>query len=260
MDQELTTTLKDATDNLRKLFEADLRVIGVRIDCIEKSTTSFEDRITRVPTEVDKQVGHLRELLMSEIDNMKQMVLGIHGRIDRQLKEIEERSETYARNRRESVTATFASQRELNDAHDRASAEAITKAEIATKDQIKALSDIRESTTKALEQKIEDSNKRFETILATLTSRMDRSEGNMLGAQHNRDDARGNIMLAISVGVFILGIGGALVTVVSNINNRSPIPVYAPPPYAPQSYTPSPSQPAQPQISVVPVVPVPVPK
>ena len=46
----------------RTLVEAKLDILRQRLDGIDKATIIFNETLTRVPTDVDKQVGNLKEL------------------------------------------------------------------------------------------------------------------------------------------------------------------------------------------------------
>jgi hypothetical protein len=51
-----------SVSSLREVIDAELRTIATRLDGIEHATTIFNENLTRVPTDTDKQISHLREL------------------------------------------------------------------------------------------------------------------------------------------------------------------------------------------------------
>jgi hypothetical protein len=68
-------TMIREVEHLKDLHEGRIHAVEemlkTRVDAIDKATTLFETNLTRVPTEVDRQITHLRELLESK--------LGSHG-------------------------------------------------------------------------------------------------------------------------------------------------------------------------------------
>jgi hypothetical protein len=84
--------------------------------------------------------------------------------------------------------------------------------------------------------------------ISALEAKVATSEASASGARNYRDDAKSNLMAVVAVISVLIGVGGVVAALITNSNGHS-APVYTlsgqPPPVTPQ-------------VSVVPVVPVPV--
>jgi hypothetical protein len=94
-------------------------LVGTRLDAMDKAMTLFNENITRVPTDVDKQVGHLKSLTWERFET----VMSRFGAIDAQLKDRDSRREAenkqfaLAVDKAESaITKQMDQQRQTNDA------------------------------------------------------------------------------------------------------------------------------------------------
>lgn len=251
----ITEQIQNGIENSRTLFEADLRAIDIKLTAIDKAASLFQENLFRVPTEVDKQVGNLKELHQVEIDVIRNDVAELRIQIGKQFQEAEARNEIYASNRRAAVAATFQTQKDLMDLQHKASEAAIAKAETHTADQIKSLAEIANTTTRAMDQKFADMAKSTDQKIADLVGRMDRSDGVAKGAQDNRNEKR--LDTTSSIGLLAIIFAGVSVTVgllTYLASTRVTPATYQLQPYQAQQFV----SPTPPQVSVVPVVPVPV--
>jgi len=132
--------------NLRELMEA--RVAGIeeltksRISAIEKSIEVAHDDLVRVPTDVQKQVGNLRDLHEEKF----------HA-VEARFKERDARFEQKDRDMKTAIDAAFAS----------ASA-AVAKSEAVTSKQIDQQANLIQTETRALSGRIDDVKERLTKV------------------------------------------------------------------------------------------------
>ena len=124
--------------NLKELFET-------RIDAIEKAIQVAHDDLVRVPTEVMKQVGHLKELHDEKFN-------GIEARF-------QERDVRFAQKDRDMKTAT--------DAAFQSASAAVAKSEAVTAKQIDQQSNLIQTETRALGGQISDAKERLTRLEST---------------------------------------------------------------------------------------------
>ena len=153
-------------------------ILETRLDAIDKATTIFQDNLTRMPTEVDKQIAHLKEL-------HEQKFLGIQT----QFSERDTRVEETARSTKIAVDAALSAAKEAVVAQNLASAAAIAKSETATSKQIDGIQILIASNNKAQDEKIDD-----------IKGRLDRGEGQTQGHESTVVDSNRNYALIISIG------------------------------------------------------------
>lgn len=150
--------------------------IAVRLDAMDKAMILFQENLTRVPTDVQKEVGHLREF-------HDQMFADIHA----QLKERSDRRKSEKKAAEDALAAALQAQKELALAQDTANAAAITKSQDATDKQVDGIKAMVDANFKSLDDKI-----------AIINGRLDRGEGGHVGASEYRKDNRDHTGLIIA--------------------------------------------------------------
>ena len=179
--------------NLRQLLEA-------RLDGIDRATEVFQQNLTRVPTEVDKQVLRLRELHDERFSAAKEARNGLAEGIQKQFDERDIRSKASELSAQVAVSAALQAQKEAAAAQNDSNAAAISKSEVATTKQIDGILALLASNTKAIDEKI-----------SSTVARLDRSEGgqtSLLGSQ-STTIAIVAIIVSIIVGGFSIAAGFA---------------------------------------------------
>ncbi len=182
--------MTDDTDNAT--FDA----IKVRFAAIEKATELQHQDMVRVPTQVDRAVAGLKELLEQKLHTAIEKLHGlINGHISEtkekflgvgsQFTERDTRTDQRAGDTKLAVDAAFA-----------AAKEATAKIEMGFKEQIRALSDNINTKTNMLTQQIGD-----------LKDRLIAMESRASGAVDTRKDTRDSTSLIIAGLALIIAVG-----------------------------------------------------
>jgi predicted outer membrane protein len=182
--------------------EVDTRfdAVLVRIDAIDKATVLFEENLTRVPTEVDKAILHLRELIFAELKTIQQQFYAVA----QQFEERDTRVREAAVATKTAVDAALQAQKEAFGQQNTTFAQSIEKSEISITKQIDSL--VQNQTTQI---------QSITTLYGDLKDRMTRIESQDIGAKGQREDThQGNAMMLTVFGA-ILGIGGFAVAIIS---------------------------------------------
>jgi hypothetical protein len=169
------------TEGIRREVGMLRELLETRLDGMDRAMALFQENITRVPTDVDKQVGHLKALHEEKFLS-----------IEVQFRERDVRTEQTSRDSKVAVDAALQAAKEAVGEQNRSSALAIAKSETATVKQIDQQGLLIATATSGLNDKIDD-----------LKARLTLMEG------------RGSGMLAswaVAVAVFgmLLGVGGLI--------------------------------------------------
>jgi hypothetical protein len=127
-------------------------LITTRLEAMDKAIVLFSDNLTRVPTDVDKQVGNLKELH----DERFKRVDTKFGGIQTQFMERDSRTEQNAKDSKVAIDAALQAAKESVAETNRSSALAIAKSETATTKQIDQQGLTLQSIQAALNDKIDD--------------------------------------------------------------------------------------------------------
>jgi hypothetical protein len=127
-------------------------LVFTRLDAMDKAIVIFNDNLTRVPTDVDKQVGNLKEIMMGLFMVEDEKFAGIQV----QFKERDTRSERESRDNKVAVDAAFAAQKEAASEQNKSNTLAIDKSEKATAETLNKQADLFKSTTDGLAGQISD--------------------------------------------------------------------------------------------------------
>jgi hypothetical protein len=158
--------------------------LTIRLDAMDKAMVLFQENLTRVPTEVQKEVGHLKQLAEQKFAEIHAI---LNERSDRRA--VEKLAADAA------LSAALQAQKELATAQDTANTAAIEKSQSATDKQIDSIKAMVTSGFKALDDKI-----------SVINGRLDRGEG-LLGGGHSRQtELRLNAMMIIAIIAASVGI------------------------------------------------------
>jgi hypothetical protein len=148
------------TEQLLRTAQAERDYVDGRIDVLierlsgmDRATQLLSNTVTKVPTEVQREVGNLRNVVDEKVAS-----------IDKQFSERDTRSEREARDNKLAVDAAFAAQEKQAVAQNDANTTAINKSEQATTETINKLSELFKTTTDALSDKIDDIKQRVQAI------------------------------------------------------------------------------------------------
>jgi uncharacterized protein YoxC len=177
-----TAQLDRAIESERDYVNAQLDVLRERLDGIDRATRLLNETVNRVPTDVQKEVAHLRELSDEKFDS-----------IAKQFRERDSRSERESRDNKVAVDAAFAAQKEAAAEQNKSNTLAITKSEVATSETISKLAELFKTETKGLADK-----------LADLRRDIDRIENRKVGAVDTVNTQRLNIGALVGMSGFVL--------------------------------------------------------
>lgn len=179
-----TEQLHAMEQQLRREMEGRAAILVARLDGMDKAMVLFSDNLTRVPTDTDKQVGHLKELHDEKFES-----------IQRQFVERDVRTEQAAIATKIAVDAALQAQKEAAGAQNESNAAAITKSEVATVKQIDSIVALLNSNSKAIDDKI-----------SVINERLNRGEGVSSGARDSRSEA--HMSAGQQIAVIMAGFGG----------------------------------------------------
>lgn len=162
--------------------------IGTRLDAMDKAMTLFQENLTRVPTEVQKEVGHLKEL---------------HGQ---RFSSVEQRQETDKKAAEDALKVALQAQKELAGAQDTANAAAITKSQDATDKQVDGIKAMASAGFKSLDDKI-----------AIINGRLDRGEAGPIAVREQRVDRRMDSGLLVSLGSLLVAAVAIAVAIIRHV-------------------------------------------
>lgn len=143
------------TQQLLREYTSLKELVFTRLDAMDKAMELFNANITRVPTDTDKQISHLKELHDEKFEG-----------VEKQFKERDVRTEQSAIATKIAVDAALQAQKEAASAQNDSNAAAIAKSEAATTKQIDGIVALIASNNKGLDEKIAD-----------IKGRLDRGEG-----------------------------------------------------------------------------------
>ena len=165
--------------------DAAMEVLGERLSAMDRATSLLDETVNRVPTEVTKEVTHLRELTEEHFAS-----------IALQFKERDSRSEREARDSKIALDAALAAQKEAAGEQNKSNMLAIDKSEKATAETITKLAESVKAQNQSLSDKVDD-----------LKERVNGTEGRAQGAGAYRTEARSNLTVVISVVAAIIALG-----------------------------------------------------
>src|ERR1035437_4711158 len=130
--------------------EALRQLVFTRLDAMDKAIFLFNDNITRVPTETDRQIDHLKTLIDEKFRS-----------IATQFAERDTRTEQTSRDSKVAVDAALQAAKEAVGEQNKSSALAISKSESATTKQIDQQSTLIATATASLSDKLDDLKSRL---------------------------------------------------------------------------------------------------
>jgi chromosome segregation ATPase len=151
-----TEALARAVRAERDYFDSQTEVIGERLRGIDRATSLLNETVNRVPTEVQKEVSHLRELM----DERSEAVITQFSLVERQ--RVEQKSDTKA-----AVDAALAAAKEAVKEQTTAFGLATAKSETSTLEQLKQLTVTFNTAISGVQVTLGDLKDRINRIEAT---------------------------------------------------------------------------------------------
>jgi len=205
-----TSALLREVSNLKEQFETKLdgevEILEARLAAIDKATALFESNLTRVPTEVDKSISHLRDLHDVKFDSIQTQLTDLDvlrnekfAGVDRQFTLLTASIDKSERVTKTGVDAALEAANKQNAAQAETFMVASNKTEANFTKQIDQLRDLIQATTKALDDKITD-----------VKDRLTRIEGAAVGQLGQKAETHTGNTTTIS----LIGIGLAILSAV----------------------------------------------
>lgn len=179
------------TQQLWREIGALKELLGAQIEAVEKAIKVAHDDLVRVPTDVQKQVGNLRELHEEKFRS-----------IQVQFAERDVRSEQSAKDTKVAVDAALSAAEKSREQQNQSFALGVAKSEAGITKQIEQLGTLIQATSRALDDKISDAKDR----LTRIESRGEGEKGGRMSQQQL-------MMMIVSLIISFLIIGGAVVSV-----------------------------------------------
>jgi hypothetical protein len=199
----LTTQVVDrAISAFREVIEARLigmdRAIAVIADQVDKLPADAATKCDESRADINRQMLALRELIMSQIENVRNVSADKFDSINGRFRERDAQLEQAAREGRISLDSALTAAKDAVSEHNKSNERAIEKAETATQKQIEAMLQLMTTNNRSLEERIGD-----------LKSRLDRGEGQDTASTQARSERRvdvGSIIQAVAVMATIAGL------------------------------------------------------
>jgi len=166
-------------DKFTEALTGQIDVLRQRLDDMDRANAVLNETVTRVPTDVQREVQHLRELMFSSTGSLEKQVVEKFSAIGQQFAERDVRTEQSSTAANQALNAALQAAKELVGAQGEASAAAAVKSETSFTKQIDQIGTIIQTLEKALDARITE-----------LKERIDRGEGNTSGARVQQDDSR----------------------------------------------------------------------
>lgn len=200
------------TQQLTREIAALKELVFTRLDGMDKALVVFTNTLNRVPSDVDRQVGALRELTSETF----KVYGGMLAAIDTRFHERDTRFAQAEQNSKDAVAAALQAQKESVAEQNRASETAIAKAEMATMKQIDQIHLLLQASTHSLDGKIADIKDRITSIESVRAGQV-AQRGETQGTQIQWVGIMGLVLGAV------VGLGGILMAVTSG-DTVAPIP------------------------------------
>jgi hypothetical protein len=173
-----TEAIARAITAQRDWTDAQLEVLRERFRGIDRATEVLNEIVTRVPTDVQREVGRLQELSSHQFAALQDLTVARFGAVSQQFverdarfeavaqrfAERDARAESEARANKTAIDAAFAAQKELVKQQGDSDQKAIDKAERATAETINKLTQLFATETRALSERLDDVKERLSAV------------------------------------------------------------------------------------------------
>jgi len=183
----------------RDYVNGQIKVLEERLRGIDVATRLLNESVNRVPTDIQKETANLSAVVLEKFVS-----------IALQFSERDTRSERESRDNKVAVDAAFAAQKEAAAKQDEANQKAIDKSEKATAETITKLGELFQSTTDAINGKIDDVKVRMNALEISMNSII--AAGG--AARDTRSEHRQGISSAGHIIGIITGVFGLLVLII----------------------------------------------
>ena len=150
------------TQNLALAIQSLDKLLSTRIDAVETSQITFQENVQRVPTQIDREISHLKELIQEKFET-----------IALQFKERDTRVENTATLVSKAVDAALQAAKEAVGKQNDAFTTSISKSELATVKSIDSLATTLQVSVAAIDSKITDLKERMSRIESSSVAKSD---------------------------------------------------------------------------------------
>jgi hypothetical protein len=161
--------------------------ILARLRAIEKAITLQHEDTVRVPTQIDREIKHLLDLVESRFEALALLRNEQFAGIRLQFEERDKRTEQLSLASSTAIAAALQAQKEAAGAQNESNAASIAKSEVAVTKQIDSIL-----------LRLSDMGAAFDAKLEDVKSRLDRSDGLMLQADRSRGESSSVWSVALS--------------------------------------------------------------
>lgn len=189
-----TQQLYHELNSLRELVET-------RLDAMDKATELLNANMTRIPTETDKQVGHLKELHDEKFES-----------IDKQFLERDNRVDKIAELNQKAIDAALQAAKEAVGEQNKSSATAIGKSEASMTKQLDQITNLITTTNKTLDEKIN-------SIKTFYDSKIDDVKKEIAGLRESRSESGGKSKGGEAIWGYVVGVIGLIAVVIGVVIN-----------------------------------------
>jgi hypothetical protein len=176
----------------RDYVNGQLEVLRERLTGIDRATEVLKETVNRTPTEIQREIAHVRELTTEKFHS-----------VDKRFAERDIRQERESRDNKIAVDAAIVAQKEAAAAQDRANQKAIDKSELATAENMKASGELFQSTTDAIKERLTALELSNGAITAAAT-----------GGKEKVASGKENLALVVSIAVMVVLVLGLIATLV----------------------------------------------
>lgn len=198
----------------RDYMDGKYEVMTQRMDDRDEAVKVLNETVTRVPTDVQKAVGHLHELTDERFASARErseadvkLMMEKFQSVQTQFAERDERAARESRDNKIAVDAAFAAQEKLAVQQNEGNQVAIQKSEKATNETINKNQESAAAANKALSDKFDD-----------LKDRVNRQESMRAGGREAITDHRNTNQYVMGIVIFIVTlivVGGPLLAVLA---------------------------------------------
>ena len=171
------------TEQLRRELSSLRELVETRLHGMDKAANLLNENVTRFPTEIDKQVAHLKEFFLEKFGTVFEKFTSVQ----KQFEERDVRTVAAATAATTAVNAALQAQKEAAGAQNDSLSASIAKSEAATIKQIEGINILLAAQAAALGDKI-----------VAVSARLDRGEGKETGGHDKRNDLMNFVTLGIA--------------------------------------------------------------
>lgn len=189
-------------------------IIDTRLNGIDRATELLSATVNRTPTEITKEIGHLRGILEEKLSSVEVRFVEQDRLTSTQFKERDTRTEREARDNKLAVDAAFAAQEKQAVAQNEGNQLAINKSEGSTAETIKTNMDLTKSEINALRKSSEDREQRQREVDEDMKKRLGSIESALVGISSAGSSRREVQTDSRSGSTLVLAVIGTLLAVV----------------------------------------------